>query len=566
VLFVVALLALCFTFYSSRGSTSLPISVPRVADSIEPRDGAQQSSSTYWHQLSQEYELQFSILVGVDVNVGNSYDLKQLSRRRAAACSADAATSTRCTDYTANSNETLSDEPMNVFVARCAAACLAIRGDGVDCTAFVILYEGECILKRFLLTHRLERPDAVSYVRRVHNTTSSDIVTSNTKFSEDQQFRRKLGFAVITSVVHLHTRLLPALQSWLCHVDAVMLMEDDALSRAAVRDLTAAELGGGDSAVSRSNETPTSFWGSSAASAISRSSLHPKCLIGKHFVFESPPEDGKVRSYNGAWKNFPLITHVYQKLPLKSWYMMVDDDSFVILHNLNVLIHSVFERVVSPQNRAMMFGAIFRVGGTKELFVQGGAGILMTRAAVQLLRRAVLQPLISPHSSGNGTDRGHGADATKREGIPQCFDWCQQWAGDVRLGCCARMLGVAMKHDFTFWSEDAATSIATRRQYAYFPTTMHQMKEPAVTRDMHAAVQWVEHAQSCSGNATCRSLLSESEKAVLQLQTPADFVVPRREMVARFTGGAAHMMPLYWEPLVGYLRIGLNVSWLPNRS
>jgi hypothetical protein len=511
-LLVVALLAAYFTFSFSRGSTSLPISVPRVADSIEQTDGSQQSSSTYRYQLSREHELQFSTLVGVDVNVGNSYDLKQLTRRRAATCSADAATSTRCTDPTANRNKTLSDEPLNVFVARCAAACLAVGGHGVECTAFVILYEGECVLKRFLLTHRLERSDAVSYVRRIHNTTSSDIITSNTRSSEDQQFRRKLGFAVITSAVHLHTRLLPALQSWLCHVDAVMLMEDDALSRAAVRDLTAAGLDDGDSAVSRSNETSTSFWGPRAASVISRSSsissLHPQCLIGKHFVFESPPEDGKVRSYNGAWKNFPLITHVYQKLPLKSWYMMVDDDSFVILHNLNILIHSVFERVVSPQNRAMMFGAIFRVGGTKELFVQGGAGILMTRAAVQLLRRAVL-PLTSPHLAANGTDRGHAADATKREGIPQCFDWCQQWAGDVRLGCCARMLGVAMKHDFTFWSEDAATSIATRRQYSYFPTTMHQMKEPAVTRDMHAAVQWVEHAQACFGNVTCRPLLSE---------------------------------------------------------
>lgn len=540
-----------------------PISLSSVADAQFPVPTRIARAHT-WED--NPHSQSFVELRGIDVNVGLMYDLKQLSRQRwcrngsNSLHAGDGWTGSAGAGLTCHPNNTVL-EPIGNFTLRCAEACLTIGGDGEDCTAFVVLYEGECVLKRFLLSHRMERPDAVSYVRRIEDANSS-VFQRNFPRVDVDKIRRRLAFAVITSVVHLHTRLIPALQTWLCDVDALMLLEDDAASRAAVGILMGAT-GGGDASAASSSVTP-SFWnkGTTAAIPTSNITIDAKCMVGKYFAFEPPPDDIKARSYNGAWKNFPLVHHVYRQFPLKSWYLMVDDDSFIVQHNLNVLITSVFERVVSPQTRGMMFGAIFRVGGTKELFVQGGAGILITRAAVQLLSRAVAPRDLAPPQQNTGTDSPEAragintSRIQRRDGLPQCHEWCQQWAGDVRLGCCARMLGIAMKHDFTFWSEDGPTSIASRRRISYFPTSMHQMKVPAIVKDMHAAVTWGESLNRCCDGIVCREVLHAIAPLAKPTHTGLYLSCNATTDVRR--------LPTYWEPVVGYLEKGLKVPWLNN--
>lgn len=505
--------------------------------------------------LTNFRQAHFSKKTGTDVNVGITYDLKQLSRH---SCPRQ---TNLVKEATASCSE---EEPLETFVERCAKACLE-AGAGDECTAFVILYDGECVLKRFIVSHRLEREDAVSYVRRMHPTDA--VFKKNYRLVEPHLLRKKLGFAVLATSKHVRGRLVPALQTWLCDVDAVFLFEDDAESRAAVASL----LGHGGGFPSK-----VSFWGRGGnvgplqPTAAPTSTKHNttlsnlidgKCLSGKHFVFEAAPDDPTLRSYNGAWKNFPLVEHIHHLMPLKTWYLMVDDDSFVIQHNLNLVIHSTFERVVSPLARAMMFGAIFRVGGTKELFVQGGAGILLTRAAVQFLRRAVA-PASAATLGPSNHSQVHQKPHILREGVPQCYEWCQQWAGDVRLGCCARMLGIAMKHDFTFWSEDVAVSVASRRQVSYFPTTLHQMKDGAVVRDTHAAVGWWSANVSSSWSPSSTKVMDVSRAQLLaHTDPPAMMFHPNASLVFTIEE-ALPQLPLYWEPIIWFFLKIRQVSWL----
>ncbi|CUG91961.1 membrane-associated protein, putative, partial [Bodo saltans] len=113
-LLVVALVAIVLVILQalSGGSTQTPTALTAGdASALEPLiELPPPSNSTSWHVLPGEYRELFSTMVSVDVNVGNMYDLKQLSRQRTA-CESDVGRSANCTG---------AFEPMTAFVARCA--------------------------------------------------------------------------------------------------------------------------------------------------------------------------------------------------------------------------------------------------------------------------------------------------------------------------------------------------------------------------------------------------------------------------------------------------------------
>lgn len=466
--------------------------------------------------------LDFVKLPRMDFNAGAHFDVLRVHRvqRRQSAV-----------NTTSSSSRVTFGESILDFLERCSRACL--NKSAAECSGYVVQDDAVCFLKRMLPLSKMPCSSCDSYLRRESfSKTSSD---EYPRRSTPLVFRKRVGFGVLAAAKYATDRLVPALNTWLCDVDALMLFEDDPESHAAVdavlRGLTrwgratgvaseiasssmlsfwgrttsdeilkaksqSAPSGGSSGALNHASRAPDEPMRCSPPNRFALQSVRSECQSRKYVSFASIPNNAHVRSFNGAWKNFPLLVLMSRVFPLKDWVVMVDDDTFVVQENLNLLIHSVYDILFPPLIRAVMVGAIFRVGGgsRNDLFVQGGAGILMSRAAMNLLAAAAdsvahqneSTSLLATNRTGTPVEK-----LSRRERpMPNCYEYCQQWAGDIRMGCCARLVGIVMKHDFTFWSEDVVVSLtsARRAELAMFPTTFHQMKQKELVCATHEAV------------------------------------------------------------------------------
>ena len=132
----------------------------------------------------------------------------------------------------------------------------------------------------------------------------------------------------------------------------------------------------------------------------------------------SPPPEAEVGWNADRRKNIPALVATWARFPRRDWYFMVDDDTWVSLPNLAAL--------VAPLNASEVhyLGNPYVISGygcdnlrveDGRLFNHGGSGILLSRAAMELLVPAA----------------------------PRCLErFGECWAGDGMLGICLHSLGV----------------------------------------------------------------------------------------------------------------------------
>ena len=246
-------------------------------------------------------------------------------------------------------------------------------------------------------------------------------------------------YAILAGPQFIDTRLTVAAQTWLRNEHFVVYIEDGHVARAA------------DVMEAVRNTAGASF----------------RCDV----VGLSAPSDDRVLGVNGAWKNLAIMQHLASHYPDTPWYVIADDDSFIITHNLNILMQHYRD-----DSRPLYIGAVFESGMSPPndvLFIQGGAGIVVNRAAA----KAIL-PLLNESRPSD------------------CFAVCQQWAGDIRLGCCfARLKIPPLGEQRGFWSQTIFESLVrdNRPGVSTFPISFHNMRRvewvtgPAVRHRRHLA-------------------------------------------------------------------------------
>ncbi|KAJ3129734.1 hypothetical protein HK101_005190 [Irineochytrium annulatum] len=129
-----------------------------------------------------------------------------------------------------------------------------------------------------------------------------------------------------------------------------------------------------------------------------------------------------------AHKNLPGFEALYKTYPNADWYMMIDDDSYLFLSNLERFVQG------KKPDDALYFGnANVFVGcdgvrkfGDGPYFAHGGSGILMSRGALKKIVADVDSCIVKYHSC---------------------------WAGDIRVALCLRDQGVKLTHAGGFWGE-----------------------------------------------------------------------------------------------------------------
>ena len=162
------------------------------------------------------------------------------------------------------------------------------------------------------------------------------------------------------------------------------------------------------------------------------------------------PSDASTKSINGAWKNLPIVKDLYMRYPQADWYVIVDDDSYIIQTNLRRVLGSLNNN----NNQPLYVGIAFWSSAAKDAFkfIQGGGSICMNRHAV---RR------ISPHIRGCIKRHAH------------------HWAGDIRLGACFAEYSVAPTSHHAFWSQDVFLSMGRDKRWleTSFPASFHMMRD-----------------------------------------------------------------------------------------
>ncbi len=230
--------------------------------------------------------------------------------------------------------------------------------------------------------------------------------------------------------------------------------------------------------------------------------------LSKQAAFAAPSD----ASLNGAWKDLPFLKiladaflvcsqeednsskhgtsnkHPLMRSSPVEWIVMIDDDTFMLTHNLNIELttfHSYAQRGAPGKRRvgrrtgglpsatfesgatsppaAVVIGVLFEdAEATQMLYPQGGAGIVFSPQAIRAL------------SAMRFT----------------CIDRCKHWAGDIRIGCCIRLSGaVTLAPSENLWSRSVfyALGFDQRAAASAFPVSFHVMREPQWTIDMF---QW----------------------------------------------------------------------------
>jgi len=122
-----------------------------------------------------------------------------------------------------------------------------------------------------------------------------------------------------------------------------------------------------------------------------------------------------------AHKNLPGFKLLYERYPDTEWYVMIDDDTYIVLENLEEYVNAHFpdpDELVYLGNPNHFIGCDgVKKMGDGILFGHGGSGIVVSRGAMKLMI----------------------------EGIEECIlKYRTCWAGDVRTALCLRDNGVLL--------------------------------------------------------------------------------------------------------------------------
>lgn len=120
-----------------------------------------------------------------------------------------------------------------------------------------------------------------------------------------------------------------------------------------------------------------------------------------------------------AHKNLPGFKVLYDTYPDADWFIMIDDDTFVFFDNLKKYLsnfNSDQEYYIGSPNEFKGCDGVSEFG-KGPLFAQGGAGIVLSRAAVKKMMLIVDDCILK-------------------------YQDC--WAGDIRTGLCLRDAGISI--------------------------------------------------------------------------------------------------------------------------
>jgi hypothetical protein len=186
--------------------------------------------------------------------------------------------------------------------------------------------------------------------------------------------------------------------------------------------------------------------------------------------FERP--EFRLAGASGAWKDLPGLDVLFRQFKNFSFYVLIDDDSYVIQRNFRIALSSFYLTAFNPMNDPLFFGVLtaWYQGGSKDKkfpptvtpFIQGGAGIVMSNAAV-----SKVFPHLNTHCR------------LRCDFLPH---------GDVRLGCCMIKHRVTPSVESSLWHMHVyrAQGRDRRQDLSLFPSSFHRMKNMSMMEELQA--------------------------------------------------------------------------------
>ncbi|KAJ3057867.1 hypothetical protein HK102_010825, partial [Quaeritorhiza haematococci] len=163
-----------------------------------------------------------------------------------------------------------------------------------------------------------------------------------------------------------------------------------------------------------------------------------------------------------ANKNLPGFRALFNHFPNAEWYIMIDDDSYLFLDNLDELLSPYDPSTPHYIGRANVFKGCDGVTemGKGPFFAHGGSGIVLSRGS--------LTRMVAPFTSSTGGDyQDHISTCIKK------YNDC--WAGDIRVSLCLRDLGILLTTFTSFNGGSPNNNYAFPRDPCDRPVTFHHL-------------------------------------------------------------------------------------------
>lgn len=167
------------------------------------------------------------------------------------------------------------------------------------------------------------------------------------------------------------------------------------------------------------------------------------------------------------WKFLPLVEKAYRQRPEARWFVLVECDTFVIWRNLLAWLSTL------DASQPLYLGHEMQTGDV--VFAYGGAGIVMSNAAVQKLveHRAVNKAFYDDYTT-------------------------HQWAGDCVLGKALADVGVNLKWSRPTLLGDSVATVdfnstfgsSTARPWCYYATSYHHLTPSDVVQYANFERTW----------------------------------------------------------------------------
>ena len=287
------------------------------------------------------------------------------------------------------------------------------------------------------------------------STTSFLYVPRSVQFVASSNFSRAIAFGMISAPKFLDSRARAALSTWLCNHSVVVLLED---------------LRGAVSSFHRMIDT-----------------LPHECRAEKIAKVMRTPDLSK----NGAWKDLPLTYYLVELFPMREWYMIVDDDTYVLPNNLNIELTTFYDpsvaiviAMVCPQPQCAM-REIRPVQKRRQ-------NKIVTEYRSIIVSSPWNASLLAPQG-GAGFVMSYAAIVQVSKNIPRCSATCKMNGGDIRIGCCLRMLSIPLVSSENLWSRTPFLAIGkddNRPELSSFPVSFHMMRRAQWVKQLHA---WADH-------------------------------------------------------------------------
>jgi hypothetical protein len=345
-------------------------------------------------------------------------------------------------------------------------------------------------------------------------------VSRNIQLMTSLNFSRIIAVGMLSAPQYLQNRAAAALGTWLCNMSVVVLLEHQ---RGVV----------------------TQFLQMLDA-------LPAKCRAEKVAKYMHPVDGSR----NGAWKNLPLTQHLLDVFPRRSWYMIVDDDTFMFHQNLNIELTSLHN-----PNAPLAVGMVCpqQVCATRE--IQPTTKVRGRKATVEYKSTLVSDKnkawLLAPQG-GAGFVLSHAAIVLIRNSIPKCSRRCKMNGGDTRIGCCMHLLRIPLVPSENFWCRSPFLAVAAdgRGNVSAFPVSFHMMRRVQWVYDLYNWSQGVlaHLTELCRSTAGRREALGigGADGAFLQDMSMCG-ILDAQQKVCSALPDLVPAVPISWSAVLKFL-------------